>query len=94
MGRVLNSRCGGSASFHSFTKRYMGDFCADSITEGQSFVDDLGAASMELIELVDKIEYEFGERSIGLRIEDEALEDLKTVRDAVDYVFDLVAAAG
>ena len=67
---------------------------ADSITEGQSFVDDLGAASMELIELVDKIEYEFGERSIGLRIEDEALEDLKTVRDAVDYVFDLVAAAG
>ena len=49
---------------------------------------------MELIELVDKIEYEFGESSIGLRIEDEALEDLKTVRDAVDYVFDLVSSAG
>lgn len=67
---------------------------ADTITEGQSFIDDLGAASMELIELVDKIEQEFGERSVGFRIEDEILEDLKTVRDAVDYVFEQVSAAG
>jgi acyl carrier protein len=27
-----------------------------------------------------------GERTVGFRIEDEDLEDLKTVRDAVDYV--------
>ena len=39
-----------------------------------------------LIELVESLEEEVGERSIGFRIEDEDLEDLKTVRDAVDYV--------
>jgi acyl carrier protein len=39
---------------------------------------------------VEAIEEELGERSIGFRIEDEDLEDLKTVRDAVDYVYDKV----
>ena len=58
------------------------------INEGDSFSDDLGADSLALIELVEEIEEELGERSVGFRIEDEDLEDLKTVRDAVDYVFD------
>ena len=57
------------------------------ISEGDSFNDDLGADSLALIELVDELEEELGERSVGFRIEDEDLEDLKTVRDAVDYVF-------
>jgi acyl carrier protein len=57
-----------------------------TITEGQSFVDDLDADSLALIELVEALEEEFAERSVGFRIEDEDLEDLKTVRDAVDYV--------
>lgn len=56
------------------------------INEGDSFVDDLDADSLALIELVEAIEEELGERSVGFRIEDEDLEDLKTVRDAVDYV--------
>ena len=56
------------------------------INEGDSFVDDLEADSLALIELVEAIEEELGERSVGFRIEDEDLEDLKTVRDAVDYV--------
>ena len=56
------------------------------IGEGDSFQDDLDADSLALIELVEAIEEELGERSIGLRIEDDDLEDLKTVRDAVDYV--------
>jgi acyl carrier protein len=59
----------------------------DTIAEGQSFVDDLGADSLALIELVEAIEEELGERTVGFRIEDEDLEDLKTVRDAVDYVY-------
>ena len=46
-----------------------------TITEGQSFVDDLDADSLALIE-----------RTTGFRIEDEDLADLKSVRDAVDYV--------
>ena len=57
-----------------------------TITEGQSFVDDLDADSLALIELVEALEEELGERSVGFRIEDEDLEDIKTVRDAVDYV--------
>ena len=56
------------------------------ITEGQSFVDDLDADSLALIELVEALEEELSERSVGFRIDDEDLEDLKTVRDAVDYV--------
>jgi acyl carrier protein len=56
------------------------------ISEGQSFADDLDADSLALIELVEAIEDELGERSVGFRIEDEDLEDLKIVRDAVDYV--------
>ncbi len=57
-----------------------------SINEGDSFQDDLDADSLALIELVEGIEEELGERSIGFRIDDEDLEDLRTVRDAVDYV--------
>ena len=61
------------------------------INEGDSFQDDLDADSLALIELVEAIEEEVGERSVGFRIEDEDLEDLKTVRDAVDYVLARVA---
>lgn len=57
-----------------------------SINEGDSFADDLDADSLALIELVEALEEELGERTVGFRIEDEDLEDLKTVRDAVDYV--------
>ncbi len=57
------------------------------INEGDSFNDDLDADSLALIELVEAIEEEIGERTVGFRIDDEDLEDLKTVRDAVDYVF-------
>ncbi len=58
-----------------------------SINESASFADDLDADSLALIELVEALEEELSERSVGFRIEDEDLEDLKTVRDAVDYVY-------
>ena len=57
-----------------------------TISEGQSFVDDLDADSLALIELVEALEEEVSDRSVGFRIDDEDLADLKTVRDAVDYV--------
>ncbi len=60
---------------------------ASTINEGDSFADDLDADSLALIELVEALEEELSERSVGFRIDDEDLEDLKTVRDAVDYVF-------
>ena len=56
------------------------------IAESASFSDDLSADSLALIELVEALEEELADRSVGFRIEDEDLEDLKTVRDAVDYV--------
>jgi acyl carrier protein len=57
-----------------------------AITEAASFADDLSADSLALIELVEALEEELSERSVGFRIDDDDLEDLKTVRDAVDYV--------
>ncbi len=64
-----------------------------AINEGDSFSDDLDADSLALIELVDALEEEVGERTVGFRIDDEDLEDLKTVRDAVDYVHGRVSAS-
>ena len=58
----------------------------DEIKEGDSFSDDLDADSLALIELVEALEEELSDRTVGFRIEDEDLQDLKTVRDAVDYV--------
>ena len=57
----------------------------DRIAEGASF-NDLGADSLALIELVEALEKELGSQFGDFRIDDDDLEDLKTVRDAVDYV--------
>ena len=51
------------------------------VTDGASFVDDLGADSLDTIELVMAFEEAF-----GIEIPDEAAEKIKTVKDAVDYV--------
>ncbi|SHE73938.1 acyl carrier protein [Ferrithrix thermotolerans DSM 19514] len=56
------------------------------ISEGSSFSEDLNADSLALIELVEAIEDEFSKGDTTFRIEDDELEDLKTMRDAVDYV--------
>ena len=60
------------------------------ITLEASFAEDLSADSLALIELVEAIEQELEERAAGFRIEDEDLADLRTVRDAVDYVVERV----
>ncbi len=64
----------------------------DQIKEGDSFADDLDADSLALIELVEALEEELADRTVGFRIDDEDLQDLKTVRDAVDYVYGQVGA--
>ena len=58
----------------------------ERIIETSSFTDDLNADSLALIELVEAIEEEFSSQGNAFRIEDEDLEELKTVRDSVDYV--------
>jgi acyl carrier protein len=56
------------------------------ITLDAKFADDLKADSLALIELVEALEEELGERTVGFSVDDEDLGDLATVRDAVDYV--------
>ena len=58
----------------------------DTISLESSFADDLHADSLALIELVEALEEDLGERTVGFTFDDEDLGDLKTVRDAVDYV--------
>jgi acyl carrier protein len=55
------------------------------IVEDESFVD-LGADSLALIELVEALEESLSSYSAGFHIDDEDLEGLVSVRDAVDYV--------
>jgi len=56
------------------------------ITLDSSFATDLDADSLALIELVEALEEELGERTVGFSIDDDDLGDLITVRDAVEYV--------
>ncbi len=58
----------------------------DKIAESSSFTDDLDADSLALIELVESLEEELRRQVADFRIDDQDLEDLRTVRDAVDYV--------
>ena len=64
----------------------------DRITMDSDFATDLDADSLALIELVEALEEEPGERTVGFSIDDEDLGDLKTVRDAVDYVIHRLGA--
>ena len=53
------------------------------VTPEASFVDDLNADSLDLVELIMSLEEEF-----GAEISDEDAEKIRTVQDAVDYVED------
>ena len=65
----------------------------DRITMDSDFAADLDADSLALIELVEALEQELGERTVGFSIDDEDLVDLVTVGDAVDYVVARLASA-
>jgi acyl carrier protein len=51
-----------------------------------SFVDDLNADSLDLVELVMSLEEEFSNEAKQIEIPDEDAEKIKTVQDAVDYI--------
>ncbi len=53
----------------------------DKVTTEASFVDDLGADSLDVVELVMAFEEEF-----GVEIPDEDAEKISTVKDAVDFL--------
>jgi len=53
----------------------------EEVTLEASFIDDLGADSLDLVELIMAMEEEF-----GLEISDEDAEKIQTVQDAVNYI--------
>ena len=53
----------------------------DEIKPGSSFIEDLGADSLDIVELVLALEEEF-----EVEIPDEEAENIKTVQDAINYV--------
>ena len=55
----------------------------DKVTENASFIDDLGADSLDTVELVMAFEEEF-----GVEIPDDAAEKISTVTDAIKYIDD------
>lgn len=54
---------------------------ASQVTEDANFVDDLGADSLDTVELVMALEEEF-----GMEIPDDAAEKIQTVRQAIEYI--------
>jgi acyl carrier protein len=53
----------------------------DEVVDSASFIDDLGADSLDMVELALKFEREF-----GFEISDEAVECILTVGDAVKFI--------
>lgn len=51
------------------------------VTENASFIDDLGADSLDTVELVMAFEEEF-----GCEIPDDAAEKILTIKDAIDFI--------
>ena len=54
---------------------------ADEVTLESTFIDDLGADSLDIVELIMAFEEEF-----NVEIPDEAAEKIKTVQDVVNYI--------
>ena len=58
------------------------------VTPQTSFVDDLNADSLDLVELIMAMEEEFSQEGKGMEISDEDAEKLGTVQDAVSYIIE------
>ena len=58
----------------------------EEVIPSASLVDDFGADSLDLVELIMAVEKEFSGPSRKIRITDEDAEKIVTIRDAVDYL--------
>jgi acyl carrier protein len=55
--------------------------CEDEVTPEASFIEDLGADSLDIVELVMALEEEY-----DMEISDEEAEKIRTVQDVVNYI--------
>jgi acyl carrier protein len=55
----------------------------EQVVPEASFIDDLNADSLEMVDLIISLEEEF-----GIQVSDEEAERIKTVQDAIDYLHD------
>ena len=62
------------------------------VTEGASFVDNLNADSLDLVELIMAFEEEFSEGEVTVEISDEEAGNIATINDAVNYLKELGVA--
>lgn len=60
----------------------------EEVVPTASFVDDLGADSLDLVELIMSLEEEFSSPSQKIEIPDEDAEQIVTVQNAIDYLTD------
>jgi len=60
----------------------------EEVVPSASFVDDLNADSLDLVELIMSLEEEFSAENRTVEISDEDAEKIVTVQDAVDYIKD------
>ena len=61
----------------------------EEVVPTASFIGDLGADSLDLVELTMSLEDEFGSPSRNIEIPDEDMQKIVTIQDAVDYIRDL-----
>ena len=61
----------------------------EEVVPSANYVDDLGADSLDLVELIMSLEEEFSNSSQKIEIPDEDAEKIVTVQDTVDYIRDL-----
>ena len=61
----------------------------NEVVPSANFIDDLGADSLDLVELIMSLEEEFSDPAKKIEIPDEDAEKILTVQDAVDYIKDL-----
>lgn len=77
--------------FERVTKIVIDQLGADpgDVVPGASFVEDLNADSLDLVELIMSLEEHFSDGNRQVEISDEDAEKIVTVQDAVDYIKDL-----
>jgi acyl carrier protein len=61
----------------------------ENVKPAASFVEELGADSLDLVELIMSLEEEFSTPAKKIEIPDEDAEKIVTIQDAVDYIKDL-----